>query len=215
MGLVDRSADLHTVPFAAQDIDSNPLSRKEVFPASQTRLLTHPNAPHFSSFFRSSPERCWPVRKHFSINFRSRRFWHKLTKLRLAPVLICVSMGRAGVCRSFTEAPSGDPLLLVPVADVEAQQHLNEAQLRMLMKLFRIERFAGPHPCEEDWPEVKSRLRASANFLKGRAPATASAGSSDRSEAHSMLKNSEASLVERDTQALRTQKSPTHWACTI
>jgi len=48
---------------------------------------------------------------------------------------------------------------------------------------------------EEDWPEVKSRLRASANFSKAE-HCYSKRWKFDRSEAHSIAENSEASLVE-------------------
>jgi hypothetical protein len=74
----------HTVPFAAQDIDSNPLIQKRSVSSIADQIA---DSSERSAFLQ-------PVRKPFWTNFRSRRFWHKLMKLRLARVLICVSMGR-------------------------------------------------------------------------------------------------------------------------
>lgn len=64
-----------------------------------------------------------------------------------------------------------NPLLLVPVSDVEARQNLNSAAIAHANEALEdLDRFAEPASVrEEDWLNVKQQLKATANFAKGRA----------------------------------------------
>src|SRR5207302_2615092 len=91
-----------------------------------------------------------------------------------------------------------NPLLLVPVADVEARQDLNSPAIGHAdAALGDLDRFARPASVrEEDWPNVKQRLKSTANFAKGRAllqEALAQPAGEGRKQ---LLKKSEAALLD-------------------
>jgi len=89
-------------------------------------------------------------------------------------------------------------LLLVPVADVEARQNLNSAAIAHATEaLDDLDRFAGPSSVRnEDWPNVKQQLKATANFAKGRALLQAGLTQPVGETRRELLKNSEAALLE-------------------
>src|SRR6266853_1199564 len=91
-----------------------------------------------------------------------------------------------------------NPLLLVPVADVEARQHLNSSAISHAREaLDDLDRFAGPSSVrDEDWPNVKQQLKSTANFAKGRAQLQAALTQPMGETRRELLKNSEASLLE-------------------
>jgi tetratricopeptide (TPR) repeat protein len=64
-----------------------------------------------------------------------------------------------------------NPLLLVSVADVEARQHRNEAAITHAQEaLENLDRFAAPSTvAPENWLALKRKLKATAEFAKGRA----------------------------------------------
>jgi predicted CXXCH cytochrome family protein len=72
--------------------------------------------------------------------------------------------------QSLTLLPE-NPLLLVSVADVEAQKHLNDAAISDARDAVEyLDRFAAPGTVEpQSWPELKSKLKATAEFAQGRA----------------------------------------------
>jgi tetratricopeptide (TPR) repeat protein len=71
---------------------------------------------------------------------------------------------------SLTLLPE-NPLLLVSVADVEAQRHLNNAAISDARDAIEyLDRFSAPATVpSESWPELKSKLKATAEFALGRA----------------------------------------------
>src|SRR5579864_1320026 len=72
--------------------------------------------------------------------------------------------------QSLTLLPE-NPLLLVSVADVEAQKHLNDAAISDARDAVEyLDRFARPSGvAPTNWPELKSKLKATAEFAEGRA----------------------------------------------
>ena len=102
-----------------------------------------------------------------------------------------------------------NPLLLVPVADVEARQNLNSAALDHAVEALNdLDRFAGPSSVrEQDWPKVKQRLRSTANFAKGRALLQEAIALPQGEKRRQLLKDSEEALLEAhrlDPQDLET-----------
>ncbi len=91
-----------------------------------------------------------------------------------------------------------NPLLLVSVADVEARQRLNSAAIADADgALEDLDRFAGPSAVrEEDWPDLRRRLKSTASFAKGRALLQQALGEPAGERRGSLLKSSESSLVE-------------------
>ena len=78
--------------------------------------------------------------------------------------------GLAFARQSLTYLPE-NPQLLVAVADVQARQHENdEAITNARAALYFFDRFGRPGAISESqWPDVKRRMRATANFALGRA----------------------------------------------
>ena len=72
--------------------------------------------------------------------------------------------------QSLTYLPE-NPQLLVAVTDVEARQHLNgDAIKNARAALYYFDRFGRPGAiAESEWPDLKRRMRATANFALGRA----------------------------------------------
>lgn len=91
-----------------------------------------------------------------------------------------------------------NPSLLVPVADVEARQHLNAEAIAHADNAREVlERFAGPSSIREvDWPNMKQRLRSTANFAKGRALLQQALAEPAGEKRQELLRDSEASLSE-------------------
>src|SRR5580704_7233054 len=97
--------------------------------------------------------------------------------------------------QSLTYLPE-NPQLLVAVADVEARQHLNGGAIKNARAaLYYFDRFGRPGAiAESQWPDMKRRMRATANFALGRAllqEAIAGPAGENRS---ALLKESEMAL---------------------
>jgi predicted CXXCH cytochrome family protein len=94
-----------------------------------------------------------------------------------------------------------NPLLLVSVADVESQQKLNRDAVSTARKAIEyLGRFSRPATIEErDWPDLKRRLKASADFAMGRAFLAEALDSSGQQERTALLNRSAAALVEART----------------
>jgi Flp pilus assembly protein TadD len=90
-----------------------------------------------------------------------------------------------------------DPLLLVPLADVEAHQGLrSQAERDAREALDELDRFARPASVsEEAWPEVERRLRASGYFVLGRVAASEALASS-AIPSHNLMVKAQENLSE-------------------
>jgi len=190
----------HTVPFAAQDIDSNPLIQKRSVSSIADQIADSSERSGFLQLFpQSPPEKMLARAQTFLDQFPQSAFLAQAYEVaaRASFDLHQYGSGLEYARHSLALLPE-NPLLLVPVADVEAQQQFNEAAVAHADEALQdLERFAGPSSVrEEDWPEVKSRLRASANFSKGRALLQQALELPFGAKRTQLLKNSEASLVE-------------------
>jgi Cytochrome c554 and c-prime len=89
-----------------------------------------------------------------------------------------------------------NPLLLVSVADVEARQHLNSAAIAHADDALEdLDRFARPSAIrEEDWPDLRRKLKSTAGFAKGRALLQLALAEPAGEKRHALLKSSESSL---------------------
>jgi predicted CXXCH cytochrome family protein len=94
-----------------------------------------------------------------------------------------------------------NPLLLVPVADVEARERRNSAAIAHAdQALNDLELFAAPSSVRnEGWPEVRRKLKSGAAFAKGRALLQEALAESAGEKRNRLLKNSEASLLDART----------------
>jgi predicted CXXCH cytochrome family protein len=91
-----------------------------------------------------------------------------------------------------------NPLLLVAVADVEAREDRNpRAIVDAEEALDDLDRFGSPGSVsEDDWPDVQRKLKASANFSKGRALLQQALPLPPQEKRALLLKDAEASLLE-------------------
>jgi predicted CXXCH cytochrome family protein len=89
-------------------------------------------------------------------------------------------------------------LLRVPVADVEARQHLNDAAISDAHAAIDcLDRFSAPgNVAPETWPELKRKLKATANFARGRALLGQALDTPTGERRTVLLKDSEYSLKE-------------------
>jgi len=102
--------------------------------------------------------------------------------------------------QSLTLLPE-NPLLLVSVADVEAQKHLNDAAISDAQNAVEyLDRFAAPGTvAPESWPELKNKLKATAEFAEGRALLEEALAVSKGERRDTLLKHCKASLAEAQT----------------
>jgi predicted CXXCH cytochrome family protein len=190
----------HTVLLTAQDIDSNPLVQKRSVSSIADQIADSSERTAFLQLFPQAPPEKMLVRAQtFLDQFPQSAFLAQAYEVaaRASFDLRQYGPGLEYAHHSLALLPE-NPLLLVPVADVEAQQHLNEASVAHADDALQaLERFAGPSSVrEEDWPEVKSKLRASANFSKGRALLQQALQLQSGVKRTQLLKGSEASLIE-------------------
>src|SRR5271169_138179 len=91
-----------------------------------------------------------------------------------------------------------NPLLLVSVADVEARQHWNPTAIAHADDALEdLDRFVRPSAVrEEDWPDLRRKLKSTASFAKGRALLQQALAESAAEKRRSLLKSSESSLVD-------------------
>ena len=99
--------------------------------------------------------------------------------------------------QSLSHLPE-NPQLLVAVADVQARQHLNdEAIASARSALYNFNRFGRPGAiAESDWPNLKRRLEATANFALGRALLQQAVAAPAGEKRIATLRNSEQALTQ-------------------
>jgi predicted CXXCH cytochrome family protein len=105
--------------------------------------------------------------------------------------------GLAFARQSLTYLPE-NPQLLVAVADVQARQHQNdEAITNVRAALYYFDRFGSPGAiAQSQWPDLKRRMRASANFALGRALLQKAVAGPAGGKRSALLKESEAALEQ-------------------
>jgi predicted CXXCH cytochrome family protein len=157
----------------AQDIDANP-GRQDRSPSTIADQITEP-AEHnafLALFTQSPPQQMLEHAKFFLETFPQSAFLAQAYEVA------------ARACFELEDYPSGlnyaekslallpeNSLLLVPVADVEAREHRNDAAIEHARNaLDDLDRFGPPGSVPpQDWLELKRKLAASANFALGRA----------------------------------------------
>ncbi len=150
-----------------------PLRRAALRRPSLTRSLILRSMMRFWLFSsRPHPNKCCSTRSIFLKHSRNRLFLHRPTKWLPEPVSICrtIVSGLSYAENSLLLLPENS-LLLVAVADVEAREGHNDAAIvHARDALDDLDRFGPPATVTpQDWPELKRKLAASANFALGRA----------------------------------------------
>ena len=108
--------------------------------------------------------------------------------------------GLAFARQSLTYLPE-NPQLLVAVADVQARQHQNdEAITNARAALYYFGRFGRPGAiAESQWPDLKRRMRATANFALGRAQLQEAVAGPAGEKRSALLKEAETALEQAHT----------------
>ena len=108
--------------------------------------------------------------------------------------------GLAFARQSLTYLPE-NPQLLVAVADVQARQHQNEEAItNARAALYYFDRLGRPGAiAENQWPDLKRRMRATANFALGRALLQKAVAGPAGEKRSALLKESEAALEQACT----------------
>lgn len=185
-------------PLAPQDIDSNPLVHKQSVSTVADQISDASERAAFLELFRQAPPADMLARAEaFLTRFPQSAFLAQAYEVaaRASFDLQRYESGLDYSRKSLALLPE-NPLLLVPVADVEARQRLNQAAIEHTEEALEdLEGFAAPSSVKEDeWPDVQTRLKASANFSKGRALFQQALGLSVGENRAQLLKASEASL---------------------
>jgi predicted CXXCH cytochrome family protein len=187
------------VPLVAQDIDSNPLIQKRSISSIADQITDPSERAAFLQLFPQAPAALMLGRAEaFLARFPQSSFLAQAYEVaaRASFDLQNYEPGLNYARRSLSLLPE-NPLLLVPVADVEAHRHLNDAAIMHAEEALQdLDSFASPSTVrEEDWPDVKRRLQASANFSKGRALLQQALELQPGEKRTQLLRSSEASLL--------------------
>lgn len=185
-------------PLAAQEIDSNPLIQKRSVSTIADQISNASERTAFLGLFRQAPPADMLAQAEaFLTRFPQSAFLAQAYEVagRASFDSQKYESGLDYARKSLALLPE-NPLLLVPVADVEARQRLNQAAIEHAEEALEdLEAFAPPSSVkEDDWPEVKRRLKASANFSKGRALLQQALELSAGEKRTQLLNASEASL---------------------
>jgi len=182
----------------AQDIDSVPLTQKRSSTSIADEISDPEERSAFLELFNQVPAADMRSRaESFLARFPRSAFLAQAYEVaaRGCFALGDYEQGLAYAQQSLSLLPE-NPLLLVPVADVEARQNLNSAAVAHVEDALEdLDRFAGPASVrEEDWPSVKQSLKSTAMFAKGRALLQEALAQLDDEKRKQLLKQSEASL---------------------
>jgi predicted CXXCH cytochrome family protein len=161
------------VPLAGQDIDAN-ITIRNRRPATIADQITDTaeRAAFVALFQQTQPQQTLEQAKLFLARFSQSAFLFQIYEMaaRASFAQQDYDGGLKYARESLTLLPE-NPLLLVAVSDVEAQRHMNDdavADARDALEY--LDRFAPPATiAPESWPELKSKLKATANFAQGRA----------------------------------------------
>jgi len=160
-------------PFTGQDIDSNPLVHRRSFTTIADQISDPYERSAFLDLFRpASPTEMLARAEAFLSRFPQSSFLAQAYEVaaRASFDLQKYESGLDYARQSLALLPE-NPLLLVPLADVEAQGRLNDDAIAHADEALQgLQSFAAPSSVrEQEWPDVKRRLEASANYSKGRA----------------------------------------------
>ena len=188
------------VPLAGQDIDANPSIQKRSLSTIADQINDESERTAFLELFRQAPPAQMRARAEaFLTRFPQSAFLAQAYEVaaRGSFDLGNYEPGLTYAEKSLALLPE-NPLLLVAVADVEAREHRNSAAIVHAQEaLDGLDRFGAPGSVpEENWPELQRKLKASANFSKGRALLQQALALPAEKKRTPLLRESEASLVE-------------------
>jgi Cytochrome c554 and c-prime len=185
---------------ASQDIDANitTLSRRPATVADQISNESERTA-FLALFQHTRPKEMLEQAQLFLARFPSSAFLFQAYEIaaRASFGLEDYDAGLNYAKESLALLPE-NPLLLVSVADVEAQRHLDDAAIADARDAIEyLDRFAAPGAvAPESWPELKSKLKATAEFAQGRALLEQALALPKGEARNALLKNCKASLEQ-------------------
>src|SRR5882724_12458871 len=185
---------------AAQDIDSVPSLQKRNLASIADEITDSAERSAFLQLFKpASPGEMRARAEAFIAQFPQSGFLAQAYEVAARGCFDLAEYEQGlGYARLSLALLPENPLLLVPVADVEARQHLNSAAIghadEAVGDLDRFARAASVR--EEDWPNVKQRLKSTANFAKGRALLQEALAQPAGERRKQFLKKSEAALLD-------------------
>src|SRR6266446_3551923 len=156
------------VPLASQDIDTNiTLTNRSPSTVAGQIYDESERAAFLALFPQKQPEQMLEIAKSFLAQFPQSAFLFQAYEVaaRASFGLEDYDAGLNYARESLTLLPE-NPLLLVSVADVEARKHLNDAAISDARDAIEyLDRFSAPGTAApEGWPELKSKLKATAKF---------------------------------------------------
>src|SRR5579864_1055126 len=185
---------------AAQDIDSVPSVQKRNLASISDEIVDPAERSAFLQLFKpATPAEMRARAEAFNARFPQSPF---LAQAYEVAARGCFGLGEYELGLSYAQNSLAllpeNPLLLVPVADVEARQNLNSAAIAHAREaLDDLDRFAAPSSVrDDDWPNVKQQLKSTANFAKGRALLQEGLAQPAGGERRSLLESSETSLLQ-------------------
>jgi predicted CXXCH cytochrome family protein len=185
-------------PLGAQDIDANitTQNRKSSTVADQISDASE-RAAFLALFKQGSPAERLQQAKSFLERFPQSAFLFQAYDVaaRASFDLQDYDLGVRFARESLTLLPE-NPLLLVSTADVEAREHHNDAAISDAQDAIDdLDRFSAPSTvAPENWPDLKRKLQATANFAKGRALLGQALEASIGERRTALLKDCESSL---------------------
>jgi len=191
------------VPLAGQDIDAN-ITTQNRNPSTVADQISDAaeRAAFLALFKQGSPAQMLQQAESFLAQFpRSALLFQAYEVAARANFeLEDYDVGLNYARESLTLLPE-NPLLLVSVADVEAQKHLNDAAISDARDAIEyLDRFSAPGTVPPgSRPELKSKLKATANFAQGRALLEKALALSKGEKRDAMLKNCKVSLAQAQT----------------
>jgi tetratricopeptide (TPR) repeat protein len=191
------------VPLAGQDIDAN-ITTQNRNPSTVADQISNAaeRAAFLALFKQGSPAQMLQQAESFLAQFPRSALLFQAYEVaaRASFELEDYDVGLNYARESLTLLPE-NPLLLVSVADVEAQKHLNDAAISDARDAIEyLDRFSAPGTVPPgSRPELKSKLKATANFAQGRALLEKALALSKGEKRDAMLKNCKVSLAEAQT----------------
>src|ERR1039458_5285742 len=187
-------------PLAGQVIDTNITTQNRSSSTVADQISDAAERAAFRTLFRQGPHaQRRQQAKSFLAHFPQSAFLFQAYEVaaRASFGLEDYDAGLNYARESLTLLPE-NPLLLVSVADVEAQRHLNDAAISDARDAIEyLDRFSNPATvAPEGWPELKSKLKATANFAQGRTLLEKALALSKGEKRDAVLKDCMASLAE-------------------
>lgn len=182
-----------------QDIDSMPSTQKRSLSTIADEISDPSERAAFLELFRQAPTAEMRTRAEaFLTRFPQSAFLAQAYEVAARGSFDQgeFEQGLSYAQRSLSLLPE-NPLLLVPVADVEARERRNSAAIAHAEEALNdLDRFAAPSSVRnEDWPEVRRRLKSAAAFAKGRSLLQESLAQTAGEDRNQLLKDAEASLL--------------------